>query len=252
MIAKCPLKDFDGRDTTTLGRVHYGFQHALDGIWLRESSEKALSPSQGVIGEFLREVDNPTTQLWLTGHSLGAALATIAAARVQLTDASPFKGRVGALVTVGSPRVLDKTGAVRLRKELGPERIFRIHRSIDPIPAIPPKLKGFKHVSGGRKAFISHQGHLAMDARWSRRMLERCQAALREAEEMVATALPGQHKGFGAFVSDHDSEDYLKAVDHYSPETTVQARHSLVRWRYRRQSLLASVEVYGRSLIRRA
>ena len=45
---------------------------------------------------------------------------------------------------------------------------------------------------------------------------------------MVATALPGQHKGFGAFVTDHDSEDYLKAVDDYSPKNRVQARHSLV------------------------
>ncbi|QIF04302.1 lipase family protein [Roseimicrobium sp. ORNL1] len=69
------------------GFVHLGFKDALGVIWepLRES-----------IMSLLR--DEPNRPIWMTGHSLGAALATLAAARL---------GHVKGVYTFGSPRVGD-------------------------------------------------------------------------------------------------------------------------------------------------
>jgi triacylglycerol lipase len=53
------------------GRVHRGFRNALDEIW---------KPLHELVASLRR--DDPGRALWLTGHSLGGALAILAAARL--------------------------------------------------------------------------------------------------------------------------------------------------------------------------
>jgi hypothetical protein len=79
--------DIDVRlvDSGQGGRVHKGFKDALDEVWDKVRPEL----------DKLREGNRP---LWITGHSLGAALATLAADRY---------GNVQGLYTFGSPRVGD-------------------------------------------------------------------------------------------------------------------------------------------------
>jgi hypothetical protein len=69
--------------------VHKGFAHALDQVW-----EGEVTPA---INGFLHL--HPGAPVYFTGHSLGAALATISVAR--------FNGTNCALYTIGSPRVGD-------------------------------------------------------------------------------------------------------------------------------------------------
>ena len=240
LIIKKPLKDFNGEVANDLGLVHYGFQHSLDSLWSdsRKARRNAISTIGKPIDQFLREVyqqyvasavsvdqPSPESQLWLTGHSLGAALATIAAARIRLTDGAPFKDSIGGLVTIGSPRALDNQAADKLRQSLESAKICRIHRSIDPVPAVP--YWGFRHVSG-RKAFVTKQGNLVMGARKSRRWADRFAAWLRTLEDSIGSALPGQHRGFAGFVSDHASEDYLKAVQYYKETNRLRIRDSAI------------------------
>ncbi len=230
LLIKRPLRDFNGDSRNGLGSVHLGFQRALNGLWSNKRSARkyALSTSGLPIDKYLGKVakEHSESQLWLTGHSLGAALATIAAARIQLTQNAPFNGRVGGLVTVGSPRVLDHTVASNLTEKLGSKKIFRIYRSIDPVPAVP--YFGFKHASGERRAFVSNKGILVMGARKKRKLFDTSAAFLRTIEDSVGSALPGQHRGFGAFVSDHDSEDYLTAVGEYKEENKLSLRDYIV------------------------
>jgi hypothetical protein len=123
--------------------------------------------------------------------------------------------------------VLDRQGAERLMESLGRDRIFRIYRSIDPVPTVPPLYWGFRHVSGERRAFVSHEGKLVMGVRKSREWAESSAAFLRAVEDSVGSALPGQHRGYGAFVSDHDSEDYLTAVETYDEHNKLRLRDTL-------------------------
>jgi triacylglycerol lipase len=72
------------------GLVHQGFQGALDSVWLEGQNEG--------LEQYLAQVASrmPELRWWYTGHSLGAALATLAARRC---------GNAYALYAFGSPKV---------------------------------------------------------------------------------------------------------------------------------------------------
>lgn len=69
------------------GQVHRGFRTYTDNVW------------EPVKGHVLK---TPNKKLWLTGHSLGAAMATLMAKRFVM---DPLNLPVEALFTFGSPRV---------------------------------------------------------------------------------------------------------------------------------------------------
>ncbi len=50
------------------GKVHRGFKDALDEVWLE-------------LAVYIRQLNDKGCKIWITGHSLGAALATLAADR---------------------------------------------------------------------------------------------------------------------------------------------------------------------------
>ena len=93
-------------------KVHHGFSDALDSIWSDEIKNEAYAKAQCrptlTLSKYLENLEEQETQdspqklkLWLTGHSLGGALATVSAARIQLSDKAPFKGNIGGLITIG-------------------------------------------------------------------------------------------------------------------------------------------------------
>jgi hypothetical protein len=71
-------------------------------------------------------------KLYITGHSLGAAMATVAASRVQ--------SKVTALVTFGSPRV----GDAEFVKSLTVTH-YRVQNNCDDVTKVPFRLMGFSH-----------------------------------------------------------------------------------------------------------
>jgi hypothetical protein len=108
--------------------VHSGFAYALDSIW-----DKDILPwLEGRKG----------AKLWLTGHSLGAALATLAAALCPQAT----------LITFGSPRV----GNPAFAQSFAEQRVRRFVNCCDVVTMIPPNLIGYKHVGAIR--YIDRQG----------------------------------------------------------------------------------------------
>jgi triacylglycerol lipase len=110
--------------------VHRGFALALDQVW--ESEVKSL------LDDFTRV--SPGAPVYFTGHSLGAALATIAVTR--------FAGNNSVLYTIGSPRVGDARfgGAVLGKARL----VFRFVNGQDIVTQIPPEVpfpQSFHHVA---------------------------------------------------------------------------------------------------------
>jgi hypothetical protein len=113
--------------TTAVG-VHAGFQFALNSVWEQTSA-------------LLRDyrAANPAAPIFFTGHSLGAALATLAIAR--------FRGGKAALYTFGSPRVGNKPfcDEVQAKVDLGIRRFVDDH---DLVTTVPPKDMFYDHTTG--------------------------------------------------------------------------------------------------------
>ena len=90
----------------------------------------------------------PARKLWITGHSLGGALATIAAA--ELKDTIAIRG----VHTFGQPRLVDAQ-AQRFFARHFADRFFRFVNDDDLVTRIPP---GYEHV--GRLVHFDEQGNV--------------------------------------------------------------------------------------------
>jgi triacylglycerol lipase len=135
------------------GRVHAGFQKGLNAVW---------KDMDQVIREWRK---SQTRSLWFTGHSLGAALATLAVARLVELD-QPVYG----LYTFGSPRVGDRKFSRNFNFEYRP-RMFRFVNNNDTVTRIPPRSNGYSHV--GTFRYFTAQGELVDDIGWWYQFLDR-------------------------------------------------------------------------------
>lgn len=113
-------------DSVGGGKVHRGFAAGAGQVWdngLRAHIEQL-----------------PSRKVWFTGHSLGAALATVAAV---LSLAGPQAlsdgGRFGGLYTFGSPRVGDKVFADNLKRMMTARGLtyYRFANGNDLVTAVP-------------------------------------------------------------------------------------------------------------------
>ena len=97
------------------GNVHEGFRNALDTVW-----ERVEATLQKVAGD---------VPLFLSGHSLGAALATLAASKLLASERNPV-----ATYTFGSPF----TGDAAFGATLDTGHLYRVVHDRDLVPTVPP------------------------------------------------------------------------------------------------------------------
>lgn len=142
--------DFD-RVETPNGSVHCGFNKAVDRVFEDLLVAVVKFRTQG-------------QALFLTGHSLGGALATLTTLRLINAGQS-----VMGLYTFGSPRVGDRTYFDRFNVALNQgleaapiARAFRIVNDKDIVPKLPFKATGYCHV--GEKYRFDTQGTLCLNA----------------------------------------------------------------------------------------
>ena len=110
------------------GRVHGGFLKAY------ESVEKEIEK------EVAKLKDIP---LYITGHSLGAALATLATQRLEQNRV--FRDQIAACYTFGSPRV----GNTEFDRELK-SVVYRVVNTTDIVTVVPLLSMGYTHVGDVR------------------------------------------------------------------------------------------------------
>lgn len=108
--------------------VHTGFYAS----WA-EVSERVMAGVRAAVAA------NPSYQIVVTGHSLGGAVATLAAAYIRKA------GIAADLYTYGSPRVGNLLFADYVTKQAGAE--YRITHTDDPVPRLPPIVLNYAHVS---------------------------------------------------------------------------------------------------------
>ncbi|PSN19637.1 lipase [filamentous cyanobacterium CCP5] len=127
-----------------LGRIHTGFRRIADTI---------INP---LVVEAVRQI-NPDKPCYVSGHSLGAALATLIALDIALA-VPPLQPNLQVYAYAG-PRVGDPEFARSYAKIL--PNSFRIANLADPIPTMPPtKLQSeFVHV-GEEWSFLTQSGDL--------------------------------------------------------------------------------------------
>ena len=115
------------------GKVHQGFKEALDSVW------EEMYDYLDIITDF----GSSKIKVWFTGHSLGGALATLAATRY---------ARPQGIYTTASPRCGDKQFCKMI-----PKNYWRFVNNNDVICMLPPAI-GCRH--GGMVAYIDDQGQL--------------------------------------------------------------------------------------------
>jgi triacylglycerol lipase len=121
------------------GGLHRGIATAVDGVTLR------------LFATLCRELG--TRPLYLTGHSLGGALAVVFATDLVRWR---FGDRLTGVYTFGAPRVTTPRAARWLERQL-PGKLFRFQNAGDPVVRLPPWLLIYSHVGelfplrGGRR-----------------------------------------------------------------------------------------------------
>lgn len=127
----------------SIGKVHSGFKHEVDKIW--PEIAKWIEPAV-LKGE----------QIYVTGHSLGAAMATIATSR--FPDST-------ICYNYGSPRV----GGPRFVKRFN--STYELHRFVnnnDAVCRVPPALVGIMYKHVGNQHYINTYGNIRNATAWQR------------------------------------------------------------------------------------
>lgn len=136
------LADLEAKPVPENGfEVHKGFKKYLDLIW-----DEMSSHLQGI------QRKNPRTFFCFTGHSLGAALATLAISR--------FSGDA-ALYNIGSPRVGDSAFQHHLLNRPNTRGLFRFVNCGDRVTRLPPELGVYTHI--GTEKYIDRNGAIHDD-----------------------------------------------------------------------------------------
>lgn len=162
----------------SVSRVHRGFKNEVDDIWpemRKDISHKA----------------NLSRQIWFCGHSLGAAMATIMAARCRYDD---WLGDPAQLFTYGSPRV----GWSGYCKAIDVEH-HRWKNNNDIVTTVPLLVMGYKH--HGTEHYINAYGLIRTPGHWQR-IKDKCRG-------IWMGAKIGRIDGF----ADHNIDDYIGHIE---------------------------------------
>lgn len=168
--------------------VHSGFQAALEDIWHDMYAD---------LDHFRRQDDGTDRPLWITGHSLGGALATLAAADLVDRDDTWY-----GCYTFGSPRVGDRDFARIMNAECG-GRLVRFQNNADIVTRVPTRLSGYSHC--GRFCYISEDGDLSWNVSWWYRFMDTVKGI---AGDIGKAGLEG--------IKDHDLNEYFQALVKYA------------------------------------
>ncbi len=142
--------------------------------------------------------------LFLTGHSLGAALATLAAAHFYTSGRD-----VHSVYAFGSPRV----GCRRFRevyKRHDRGRTFRIVNRHDIVARIPPRLLRYRHV--GLLRYLDAEGAIHDDLNFWQRMLLYLDPAGRDPKAYI-NDLVGRLPGA---LDDHKVRNYIEKLSRHA------------------------------------
>lgn len=159
------------------GKVHDGFLNALGYVW-RD------------IWKFIR-TQRQRRSLWVTGHSLGAALATLAVAKLRLEKDEAVNG----LYTFGQPRTGDREFAKNFDTDFAVQT-FRYVNNNDIVTRVPFRSMHYSHV--GTFKYFDEKGNQRDDISWWDKVVDRVKGRI---EDLFVPGTDG--------IKDHGMENYV-------------------------------------------
>jgi len=152
------------------GLVHAGFQRGLTAVW-------------PAIADTLLSFQGAGKTVWFTGHSLGAALATLAVATLR---APPSGKAVQGLYTFGSPRVGDRTFEQGFDADCKGS-CFRYVNNADVVTRVPLRAAGYTHV--GTFLYFDKDGTLHNDISFWDKFVDSVRANVEGLDKLSPEAL---------------------------------------------------------------
>lgn len=157
------------RGAMTHGLVHSGFRNELDKLW------------DAIVAH--HDKGHQNKKMWITGHSLGAAMATIATSRFEETR------KVEQLTTFGSPRV----GTRKFVKHIETKHMRFVNNN-DIVTKVPLWIMGYKH--HGVLQYINFYGNIRKLTAW----------------QMVKDKWRGWKSGLLDGALDHGMDNYVRCT----------------------------------------
>lgn len=163
------------------GKVHHGFKQSVDNLW--ESIEQCLA-------KYGKKKD-----IYLTGHSLGAAMATLIAVRCKRLDTMP---NPVALFTYGSPKV----GNNAYKKLINSVELVH-HRWVNNADAVTRNpIWPYKH--HGTLHYMNHYGDVKNMTAWQ------------ITKDRFRGFLVGIKKGKINFFVNHSIDNYIENLEKFT------------------------------------
>jgi hypothetical protein len=178
--------------------VHAGFFQAYLGI--REELFKSIKQ--------LVSKDMPPRPIYITGHSLGGALAMMAAAELSNHDDRDVRDRIAACYTFGTPKVGDRSFDQFVKVPL-----YRVTNGIDIVPAVPPWL-GYRQVGDAR--YFGKSGNSPL-RRAPRVFLQ----ALRTLRSLISLIRYGQLRN----IADHNMSVYVAKLAAWAEQSRIETQN---------------------------
>lgn len=153
----------------THGKVHTGFKDEVDKLW------------NDLVPHYAKHTEK---RFMITGHSLGAAMATIATSRFEEYT------NVHQLTTFGSPRV----GTRKFVKNISTPH-WRFVNNNDIVCRVPLALMGYKH--HGKLQYINFYGNVRKMTGW----------------QLIKDRWRGMRSGILDSVADHGMPNYVRCTE---------------------------------------
>jgi triacylglycerol lipase len=178
------------------GQVHTGFQKSLMDIWPDMKSAIRLARRDFNQAREAAGLQPGSLPLWITGHSLGGAMATLAGAELIQAD-EPFYG----IYTFGAPRTGDRDFARIFNVEAG-KRTFRFQNNNDIVTRVPSRVMGYSHI--GSFVYITADKKLTTDAGFWFQFLDRVKGTVNAFGDKGLDLIEG-----------HSMDDYIRGIQEY-------------------------------------
>lgn len=169
------------------GKVHRGFFQALNSV---------LPDIKRAIAKFHCRGQS----FWITGHSLGGALAVLTAAHFV-----ERRFKIDGLYTFGQPRVGNYEFVNNFGSKFN-QRHFRIVNNEDIVTRVPPRALGY--LDSGNVLYFDSFGILRKDPKWWQEFLDVSFSFIMRASDRFKTL----QKQFPNGLEDHDMNRYIERI----------------------------------------